>query len=187
DSGLHLLELINDILDFSKIESGEQKINEEEVEIDILVNECVRLTRQRAIDNDIGIKLEFEPKLPQIYADRRMLKQILINLLSNAIKFTPAGGRITASVRMVENVGMRISVSDNGIGIKEEDIDKAMTPFVQIDSEKNRKYHGTGLGLPLSKNLAELHEGSLELTSKYGEGTTASLTMPPSRIRDCAA
>ncbi|MCF8467348.1 MAG: PAS domain S-box protein [Sneathiella sp.] len=186
-SGHHLLDLINDILDFSKIEAGEQKINEEDVEIDVLVNECIRLTQQRAIENDINIKLEFDPFLPQIFADRRMIKQIIINLLSNAVKFTPNGGRIVASVKMLEEDGMKISVSDNGIGIREDDIVKAMTPFVQVDSEKSRKYHGTGLGLPLSKNLAELHEGRLELQSKYGEGTVVSLILPKTRTRRRAA
>lgn len=186
-SGHHLLELINDILDFSKIEAGEQKINEEEVEVDVLVNECIRLTQQRAIENDINIKLEFDPLLPQIFADRRMIKQILINLLSNAVKFTPTGGRIVTSVQLLEDEGLKISVSDNGIGIHEDDIEKALTPFVQVDSEKSRKYHGTGLGLPLSKNLAEMHEGRLELTSKYGEGTVVTLFLPKDRIRQKAA
>ncbi|WP_293949789.1 PAS domain-containing sensor histidine kinase [Sneathiella sp.] len=186
-SGHHLLDLINDILDFSKIESGEQKINEEAVEIDVLVNECVRLTQQRAIENDINIKLEFDPLLPQIFADRRMIKQILINLLSNAVKFTPMGGRIITSVQLLEDAGLRISVSDNGIGIREDDIEKALTPFVQVDSDKDRKYQGTGLGLPLSKNLAEMHEGRLELMSRYGEGTVVSLYLPPSRIVPKAA
>jgi len=187
DSGNHLLELINDILDFSKIESGEQGINEEDIEIDMLVTECVRLTQQRAIDNDINIKLEFDPLLPQIFGDRRMLKQILINLLSNAIKFTPTGGRIITSVKIPDKAGLEISVTDNGIGIKHEDIVKALTPFVQIDSEHNRKYQGTGLGLPLSKNLAEMHDGKLELQSEYGSGTIVSLTLPKSRIREKAA
>lgn len=187
DSGKHLLELINDILDFSKIESGEQGINEEDIEIDMLVTECVRLTQQRAIDNDINIKLEFDPLLPQVFGDRRMLKQILINLLSNAIKFTPTGGRIITSVKIPDKAGLEISVTDNGIGIKHEDIVKALTPFVQIDSEHNRKYQGTGLGLPLSKNLAEMHDGKLELQSEYGSGTIVSLTLPKSRIRQKAA
>ncbi|WP_339716652.1 ATP-binding protein [uncultured Sneathiella sp.] len=186
-SGHHLLDLINDILDFSKIEAGEQKIKEEEVEIDVLVNECIRLTQQNAIDNDINIKLEFDPLLPQIFADRRMIKQILINLLSNAIKFTPTGGRIITSVHVLENAGVRISVSDNGIGIREDDIERALTPFVQVDNDKSRKYHGTGLGLPLSKNLAELHDGRLELSSRYGEGTEVSLYLPQDRVRRKAA
>ncbi|USG59516.1 ATP-binding protein [Sneathiella marina] len=187
DSGNHLLELINDILDFSKIESGEQGINEEDIEIDMLVTECVRLTQQRAIDNDINIKLEFDPLLPQVFGDRRMLKQILINLLSNAIKFTPSGGRIITSVKIPDESGLEISVTDNGIGIKHDDIVKALTPFVQIDSEHNRKYQGTGLGLPLSKNLAEMHDGKLELQSEYGSGTIVCLTLPKSRVRQKAA
>jgi len=186
-SGSHLLELINNILDFSKIESGEQDINEEDIEIDILVSECVRLTQQRAIENDINIKLEFDPLLPQIFGDRRMLKQILINLLSNAIKFTPTGGKIVTTVKVPESEGLKITVRDNGIGIKEDDIEKALTPFVQIDSENSRKYEGTGLGLPLSKNLAEMHDGSLELKSQLGKGTVVSLTLPKSRIRQEAA
>lgn len=187
DSGNHLLELINDILDFSKIESGEQGINEEEIEVDILVTECVRLTQQRALDNDINIKLEFDPFLPQIFGDRRMLKQILINLLTNAIKFTPSGGRVLTSVKIPDEDGLEIRVVDNGIGIKHEDIVKALTPFVQIDSEHNRKYQGTGLGLPLSKNLAEMHDGKLELESEYGSGTIVRLKLPKSRMRKKAA
>ena len=116
-----------------------------------------------------------------------MIKQILINLLSNAIKFTPTGGRIITSVHVLENAGVRISVSDNGIGIREDDIERALTPFVQVDNDKSRKYHGTGLGLPLSKNLAELHDGRLELSSRYGEGTEVSLYLPQDRVRRKAA
>jgi len=181
DSGLHLLNLINDVLDVSKIEFGKVELAEETVEIRAVVDSCIRLMRERAHAAGVQLVIALEPDLPTLRADSRRLKQILINLLSNAVKFTPAGGRITLSAA-VDAAGCRIAVADTGIGIAPEDLETALRPFGQIDSRLARKYQGTGLGLPLTKAMAELHGGSLELTSEAGRGTTAIVRLPPERI-----
>jgi len=116
-----------------------------------------------------------------VLADERRLRQILINLLSNAVKFTPEGGRVRLSTLRVPE-GLAIEVSDTGIGIAAADIPKALTPFGQVDSKISRKHEGTGLGLPLVKHLAELHGGSLSLTSELNVGTIVTVLLPAKRI-----
>ena len=115
-------------------------------------------------------------------ADQRKLKQILINLLANAIKFTPAGGKVTLRILSSAESGVVIQIIDTGIGIAHEDIPKALAPFHQIDGDLDRKYEGTGLGLPLAKALVEMHGGSLDLQSEVGVGTTATVRLPADRI-----
>jgi signal transduction histidine kinase len=119
---------------------------------------------------------------PFVRADERRLKQILLNLLSNAIKFTPAGGLVGIRASMTEGGGIAIAVSDTGIGIAAEEIDRAMAPFSQVETGLARRYDGTGLGLPLSKALAELHGGSLHLESEPGVGTTVTVCLPAARV-----
>jgi signal transduction histidine kinase len=121
------------------------------------------------------------PSLPLVRCDEMRLKQILLNLLSNAVKFTPAGGRVTVRTALADE-GLGITVEDSGIGIAAGDLDKAMRPFGQIDSRLNRKYQGTGLGLPLAKSMIELHGGRLALDSTPGVGTRATVWMPAERI-----
>ncbi len=116
--------------------------------------------------------------LPKLRADRRMLKQILVNLLSNAVKFTPQGGRVTVSAHCDPVAGFALTVADTGIGIALEDIPKALARFEQVDAKLDRRYEGTGLGLPLSKAFVELHGGSLELESEVGVGTTVTIRFP---------
>ncbi len=116
-----------------------------------------------------------------------MIKQVILNLLSNAIKFTPHGGKVGISCLVERDGGLALSVEDTGIGIREDDIVKALTPFVQVDSEFNRRYQGTGLGLPLSKNLMELHGGRLEINSIFGSGTTVTIYLPSTRVELSAA
>ena len=115
------------------------------------------------------------------HADEHKLKQIIINLLSNAIKFTPAGGKVTIGIWCHPDDGFVFQVADTGIGIALDDIPKALAPFSQIDGDFNRKYEGTGLGLPLTKALAELHGGSLDLQSAVGVGTTVTVRFPAER------
>ncbi len=115
-------------------------------------------------------------------ADELRLKQILINLLSNAVKFTPSGGKITVSARADSALGFTIEVRDTGIGIAPEDIPKALEPFAQIDSTLSRRYEGTGLGLPLTRSLIELHGGTIGIESELGDGTLITVTFPPERI-----
>ena len=181
DSGFHLLNLINDVLDVSKIEFGKVELAEEEIEISPVVDSCVRLMRERAHVAEVRLETDLATDLPAVRADRRRLKQILINLLSNAVKFTPAGGRVTVAASE-EDGWLRLTVSDTGIGIAPEDLETALRPFGQIDSRLARKYQGTGLGLPLTKTMAELHGGRLELQSIPGRGTTAVVLLPPQRV-----
>ncbi len=181
-SGQHLLDLINDILDLSKIESGKSRLCEEEIEIVKLVDSVVTLVRESARENAIEIELDHAADLPDMLADRRKLKQILANLLSNGIKFTPAGGKVSLRSWFDADSGHVFQVADTGIGIALEDIPKALAPFQQIDSKLSREHAGTGLGLPLTKALVELHGGTLDIQSEVGVGTTVTLRFPPNRM-----
>ena len=123
-----------------------------------------------------------QPGLPRLCGDERRLKQVLLNLLSNAIKFTPAGGEVLLQAGRGGDGGFEFTVSDTGIGIAADEIAVALAPFSQIDSGLGRKFDGTGLGLPLSKGLAELHGGTLDLKSQVGKGTTVRIRLPASRV-----
>ncbi len=122
--------------------------------------------------------------LPQLWADERKIKQVLINLLSNAIKFTPEGGAITVSASVQPDGSLAIAVADTGIGIAKEHIEIVLAPFGQVDSALSRKHAGTGLGLPLTKSLIELHGGRMVVESELGKGTTVTIVLPPERIID---
>ncbi len=185
DSGLHLLTLINDVLDIAKVEFGKVELLEETVDIVAVIESCLRLVRERAQTAGIQLDQALPPGLPCLLGDGRRLKQILLNLLSNSVKFTAAGGRVTISASHDAD-GFRLAVVDTGIGIAADDLETALRPFGQIDSRLARKYQGTGLGLPLARSMAELHGGRLELRSAPGEGTTATLWLPPSRVLDSA-
>ncbi|HZB91039.1 MAG TPA: PAS-domain containing protein [Stellaceae bacterium] len=182
DSGLHLLNLINDVLDVSKVEFGKVELIEETVDIVAVVESCARLMRDRADTAGLRLVQELPPGLPYLQGDSRRLKQVLLNLLSNAVKFTPSGGRVTIKASYRPEDGFRLVVEDTGIGIAKGDLEKALRPFGQIDSRLARKYQGTGLGLPLARSMAELHGGKLELDSAPGQGTTATIWLPPARV-----
>ena len=181
-SGLHLLDLINDILDISKVELGSDELRETALDIRHLVEAVMVLVKGRARDGRVRIGSRLDDDLPMLLGDERKLKQILVNLLSNAIKFTPVGGRVDLDVRYDEGGGFVIQVSDTGIGIAPEELAKALQPFGQIESSLSRKHQGTGLGLPLSKELSELHGGSLELKSEPGVGTIVTVRLPAKRV-----
>jgi signal transduction histidine kinase len=181
-SGTHLLNLINDILDVSKAEAGKIELQETRILVKDLVDASLRLILPRA--REAGVNLIEPPldDLPPLRGDERRLKQVLINLLSNAVKFTPGGGRVALEAAVDAERGLVIKVIDTGIGMAREDIPKALEPFGQVDSKLSRKYEGTGLGLPLSKALVELHGGKLEIESEPGVGTTVTVVLPPERI-----
>ena len=181
-SGLHLLGLVNDILDLSKVESGADELSEEEFEIPEIAETVLRLVQQRAEKGGLEIEVDLQDDLPLLCADERKVRQILTNLLSNAIKFTEPGGKVTLSVWYRADSGVVFQIADTGIGIAPEDIPKALTRFGQVDSDLNRKYEGTGLGLPLTKALVELHGGYLDLQSQIGVGTTVTVRFPAARI-----
>ena len=182
DSGALLLEIISDILDMSKIEAGKFELAEEPVDVQELADAAVRLVRERAREAGVEIDIAFTGDCPPVRADKRALKRILLNLLSNAIKFTPAGGRVTVRVDRRPDGSFVCSVCDTGIGIKPEDVPRALAWFGQIDSHIAKKQPGSGLGLSISRALTELHGGRLDLQSEIGKGTTVTIELPPERI-----
>lgn len=182
ESGQHLLDLINDILDLSKCESGSDELHEENIVISEVIRSARWLVTARAQDGNVELETELADDAPMLRADKLKLKQILINLLSNAIKFTDPGGKVTLKAWCSKDGGYVFQVVDTGIGIALEDIPKALAPFQQIDNRANRRYRGTGLGLPLSKSLSEMHGGSMDLQSQVGVGTTVTVRFPAERI-----
>ena len=182
ESGSHLLTLINDILDVSRAEAGELTLNESEVDVAYVVRAARRLIEQRATAAGLALETGLAPGLPTIWADERMVKQMVINLLSNSVKFTPEGGRIRVDAALEPSGSLCLRVSDTGIGLSESEIPIALTPFRQVESGLTRKHGGTGLGLPLVKSLIELHGGSLRIESEPARGTTVSLRFPAVRI-----
>jgi two-component system cell cycle sensor histidine kinase PleC len=187
-AGKHLLALINDILDLTKAEAGRLELNCEDVNLAGLIEECVRLMRDRARSAGLQLTVTLAAGLPCLSADRLRLKQVLLNLLSNAVKFTPSGGAITVTAGQGVDGAIAMAVADTGIGMTPDEIPAALEPFRQIDSPLSRNCEGTGLGLSLVRSLAELHEAQLEIESAPGRGTTVSLVFPRSRtVRPCAA
>jgi len=175
-SGQHLLSLINDILDMSKIEAGKMNLNTEAMNINDIIQQVVRIVRGRADENRLKL-IYRQTDVPEIEADPRAVKQILLNLTTNAIKFTPEGGAVNITVEP-KSAGLIIHVKDTGIGISQEDIARLAQPFEQIDSQHSRQHEGTGLGLALSKSLVQLHGGNFKISSAVGEGTTVTFTLP---------
>jgi len=180
-SGSHLHDVINDILDLSKIEAGKLELREETCLLPAIVERCIRVVAARAEEGRIALRNQVPARLPPICADERKLKQILINLLSNAVKFTPEHGTVTVSAATADD-GISFTVSDTGIGMATEEIKNAMQPFGQLDSSLNRRHEGTGLGLPLTKSLVELHGGRMWIDSRPGIGTSVTVHLPAARL-----
>jgi cell cycle sensor histidine kinase DivJ len=177
ESGEHLLSVVNEVLDMSKIEAGKFDIVTEPFEVSSLVKSCVNIMSHQGEKKSIKVRMDAEPDLPELVADKRACKQILLNLLANAIKFTDEGGHVEVSARHVDD-DIELAVSDNGIGIAEKDIPKLGNPFVQAESSYDRSYEGAGLGLSVVKGLVQLHGGTLEIESVLGEGTKVRIRLP---------
>ena len=183
-SGYHLLELINDILDVAKIESGQITLELTSTAIAPLCQGSLAFIQQQAQQKQIQIKTQIPSDLPNLCLDERRIRQVLINLLNNAVKFTPSGGCITLEVGLQLGLApssppqLQIAVSDTGIGIAPEHMDKLFQPFIQIDSALNRKYAGTGLGLALVKRIVDLHQGRVSCTSQEDRGSRFTITLP---------
>jgi signal transduction histidine kinase len=176
DSGRHLRELIGEMLDMSKIEAGVMELRYEEIDVPVLAREIVASAKSLAKNKDLEIRYEVDPELETIEADRTRLTQILLNLISNAIKFTEQG---SICLMLKEQDGELLAgVQDTGIGIASEDIPVIFEQFRQIDGSLSRKVGGTGLGVPISKRLVELHGGQMWLESELGVGSTFWFTMP---------
>ena len=178
-SGQHLLDIINNILDLTKIDSGKLELVDEEVDVDGLLGFCGKLVADTALSGGVMLDIQPPPLAASLRGDRIRLRQILLNLMSNAIKFTPSGGQVTVSGQQAGDMFV-LCVSDSGIGMTEEEAGKAMQPFYQVDNSHARRYQGTGLGLPLTKSLIELHGGHIRIVSAPGQGTTVTVTLPVS-------
>ncbi|MFW6063319.1 MAG: GAF domain-containing protein [Chloroflexota bacterium] len=178
NSGQHLRELIGDILDMSKIEAGMMDLRYEEIDVSELGHEIEAFARTqlRTYEKDLEFEVHIGPEVGTVRADRTRFKQVLYNLISNAIKFTTEGN-VTLSLRLKDDE-LLVQVSDTGIGIKEENIPIVFEQFRQVDGSLTRKAGGTGLGLPISKSLVELHGGEIWVQSEEGEGTTFAFTIP---------
>jgi cell cycle sensor histidine kinase DivJ len=177
DSGHHLLAVVNDILDMSKMETGDFQITPEPFAPAQVIGNCCDLLALKAREAGLDLVLRVPDDLPEIVADKRALKQVLLNLLSNAIKFTDRGGQVTVSAR-VELGRMTVVVEDNGIGISDGDLPRIGHPFFQAGSAYDRRHDGTGLGLSIVKGLVALHGGEVEIESALGKGTRIAVRLP---------
>ncbi|MCR9074171.1 MAG: ATP-binding protein [Alphaproteobacteria bacterium] len=184
ESGTHLLALINDLLDVSRIEAGRLELEESAFSVNELIGECARMLRVRADDKDVDLTVEEAETAFCLNADRRAVKQILVNLASNAIKFTPAGGSVRLSYAIDDRGRVKIAVADTGIGIPEDRHEVVFRPFEQLENAHSRRHDGTGLGLFITRNLAEAHKGVIHLESTVGKGTVVSVTFPAERTID---
>jgi signal transduction histidine kinase len=182
DAGNHLLTIVNDILDIARAEAGKLQLNEDDVDLVHLVTQTSRFIRDLAAKSGVEFHTKAAEHLPMLRGDAVKLRQILLNLLGNAVKFTPSGGQVILSVNRGADGAVLIEVSDTGIGIPEDKMELALSPFGQIDSKLSRKFEGTGLGLPLTKRLVELHGGVMKIVSEVAEGTTVSVILPASRV-----
>lgn len=182
DSGKRLLSIINDILDISRIEAGGRTLNESLFSIARVSSTCVSLLGSKAEAGRITVLNNLHQDMPKLIGEELAFKQMLMNILSNAIKFTPPEGRVTIDCDYSVGGDMRISVTDTGIGMDEREMETALSPFGQVESAFSRHNSGTGLGLTLVQALIGMHDGKIELSSRKGAGTTATLVIPAKRI-----
>jgi len=174
----HLLALISSILDVSKIQAGKLQVERIYFDPDPIVRSCLLITEAKAWDKGITVKTSLPDEPLSLYADPLRLKQVLINLMSNAVKFTPNNGHVSISVQPVPNGLMSIEISDTGVGMTPSEIETALRPFGQVDQGFNKKYEGTGLGLPISAALVGLHGGRLTVESEKSKGTRVTVLLP---------
>ena len=186
-SAEHLLSVINDILDISKIQSGRYTIDAQEIKIEELLLRVIEGQKEAATAAKVNILHRIDRNLPVLRGEPAKLEQALENLFSNAVKFTVAGGSVHASAAQSPEGGVAITVRDTGIGMSEEEVTVAMTPFGQVDSSRSRWREGTGLGLPIAKALIGLHGGSLDIKSAKGVGTEVSVRLPSPKVVSAVA
>lgn len=183
DSGQHLLQLIGHILDLSKIEAGKMELAADTVDVGVIAEEAIRIASEAAKSSGVAVTLAIGDAIEPILADETKLRQVLINLLSNATKFTPSGGKVVVGLEYADGERLNITVRDTGIGMSRDEIAVALEPFRQVENHLSKRYAGTGLGLPLSKSLVELHGGSFAIESVKGEGTVVTISLPRPRRR----
>ena len=183
EGGGFLLRVINDVLDLAQVDAGKLRLHEEKgIELDCIAGACIALMEEQAIAGGLRLSLEIEDRMPRVIADATRLSQIVLNLLSNAVKFTEPGGSVSLAIRRAENGGIVLEVRDTGPGMTAAEIEVALQPFGQVDNGLARRHNGTGLGLPLARELAELHGGSLNVASEKGHGTTVTVALPAARV-----
>jgi signal transduction histidine kinase len=177
-SGKHLLSLINDILDLSKVESGKMELELSAFSLRETIEASLMMLMEKAHKGGIELHMELGEEVDErIVADQRKLKQILFNLVSNAVKFTPPGGSVNVSA-IKKGEFIEVTVTDNGMGIKKDDIPKLFRAFTQLESVFTKEYEGTGLGLALTSQLVQLHGGTIKAESEFGSGSRFSFTIP---------
>ena len=181
-SGAHLMSLINDLLDLSKIEAGKLDMSFESVAVNTIIQECVALMQPQANRQRIIIRTSLSMDVPDIVADRRSFRQILLNLMSNAVKFTKPGGQVIVSSMLEDSGEVVVRIRDTGIGMSDKDIETAMKPFRQVASAREGQEKGTGLGLPLTKALVEANRANLAIDSAKDQGTLVKITFPTTRV-----
>ncbi|MEQ9519564.1 MAG: histidine kinase dimerization/phospho-acceptor domain-containing protein [Parvibaculum sp.] len=181
-SGLHLLGLINDVLDLSKIEAGQYSLDESEVNIDELAEDCIRLIDIRAVSSDIGLEKHFVQPLPMLKADQRAMRQIWLNLIANAVKFSGKGQPVTLTADYLADGSFYIGVDDQGPGIAPDEIEAVLNTFAQGTEGKARPGEGSGLGLAIVQGLLAAHGGSFKLDSELGKGTSVRAIFPGNRV-----
>jgi len=180
ESAQHLLDLINDILDMARIEADKFELQDEDIDLAKAAAPPIHFVNS----DQIMLRNNIPATMALLRADKRRVKQILLNLLSNAVKFTPDGGTVDLDAFMAPAGGIVLQISDTGIGMDALEIDRALKPFEQIDSGLNRRYEGTGLGLPLVDRMMRLNGGELRIESEKGKGTVVSVHFPPERTVD---
>ncbi len=181
-SGHHVLDLVNDLLDISKIEAGKLELAFEAVSLNEVIGEVVALMQPQANREQVIVRSNLPSSVPPVVADRRSMRQIALNLVSNAVRFTPAGGQIIVSTSYSPEGDVVVRFRDSGIGMSEDEIEIAMMPFQQVNPGNRRRGEGTGLGLPLTKALAEANRAGFAMSSTPGEGTLVEISFPPQRV-----
>jgi signal transduction histidine kinase len=182
-SSLHLLSVIKAVLDMSKIEAGKLELSKEWLNIRHLIGEVIRMMREQAESRGIELSIKLSDEEVDIWADELAMKQIFLNLLSNAIKFSRDGGEVCIRVVSDEPDRAVVEFEDHGIGMNEEELERALQPFGQAQPSTTRNYGGTGLGLPITKGLIEAHGGKLAIESRAGQGTIARISLPTNESR----
>ena len=179
EAARHLLELINQVLDISKIHAGRMELSLEHVWLPDVIEHSVLLISTRAKQKKIRIHQDIAEDLPVVEADGTRLRQVLLNLLSNAVKFTPEKGEIRISARKLDDgEHVEIIVADTGEGMTQQEIARACEPFEQIHDQLSKKHEGTGLGLPITIAIVEMHGGSVHIHSEKGKGTQVRVVLP---------
>jgi cell cycle sensor histidine kinase DivJ len=177
DSGTHLLSVVNGILDMSKMETGDFEISPEPFAPAQVIGNCCDILALKARECGLDLVKRLPADLPEVIADKRAFKQILLNLISNAVKFTDRGGRVTVAAS-VDASDILIAVEDTGVGIAADDLPQVGRPFFQARAAYDRRHDGTGLGLSIVRGLVELHGGAINIASRVGEGTRVTVRMP---------